>query len=95
MIAGTSTTCWKAGRFAAFSANRRSSPRSCLISVSAVGRCTLTTTRSPPASVARCTWAIVPDASGSGSMLANTSSHGTFSSVSITATTSASVSGAT
>ena len=50
----------------------------------ASGRCTFTTTFSPFASVARCTWAIVPAASGCGSMWSNTSSHGTPSSCSIT-----------
>lgn len=95
MIAGTSTTRRKASRSAAFSENRSSKPRSFRISLSAVGRCTFTTTRSPPVSTARCTWAIVPAAIGSDSMLTNTSSHGTFSSFSITATTSASVSGVT
>ena len=61
----------------------------------AVGRCTLTTTRSPLSSVARCTWPIVPAASGCGSIDSNTSSQGTPSSCSITETTSASVIGVT
>ena len=66
-----------------------------MISSCAVGRCTLTTTRSPPSSVATWTWPIVPAARGSGSIEAKTSSHGTPSSCSMTRTTSSSVSGAT
>ena len=65
------------GRAAVLRANTPSSPRSRVISSRAPGRCTFTTTRSPVASVARCTCAIDPVASGSGSMLSNTSSHGT------------------
>ena len=84
-----------AGRTAAFSAKSSSRPRSRKISSRAVGRCTFITTRSPSSSRARCTWPMVPAASGSGSMLSKTSSHGTCSSCSITATTSAWVSGGT
>ena len=64
-----------------------------MISSRAVGRCTFTTTRSPVSRRAACTCAIVPAASGSGSISAKTSSHGTRSSSSMTATTSASGSG--
>jgi hypothetical protein len=46
-----------------------------MMSSRAVGRCTLTTTRSPVSSVARWTWPIVPAASGCGSTLSKTSSH--------------------
>ena len=65
------------------------------MSSAAVGRCTLTTTRSPLSSTARCTWPIVPAASGSGSIVAKTSSQGTPSSSSITITTAFSSSGVT
>ena len=85
----------RASRPSAFSAKSANRPRSRSISASAFGRWTLTTTRSPPSRRARCTWPIVPAASGSGSMLSNTSSQGTPSSSSITCTTSASVSGGT
>ena len=95
MIAGTSTTSVNALRPAALAASCSSNPRSARISSCAFGRCTLTTTRSPPTRIARCTCAIVPAAIGCGSMLVNTSSHGTRSSRSITATTSRSLSGVT
>ena len=62
---------------------------------SASGRWTLTTTGWPSAIRARCTWAIVPAASGSGSIEEKTSSQGTASSRSIIATTSASDIGGT
>ena len=61
----------------------------------ASGRCTFTTTRSPFASIARWTSAMVPAASGWGSTWSNTSSHGTPSSCSITLTTASSDSGGT
>ena len=66
-----------------------------MMSLRAVGRWTLTTTRSPPVSVARWTSAMVPAAIGSGTIDSNTSSHGTPSSCSITCTTSSCVSGGT
>ena len=66
-----------------------------MISSRAPGRCTLTTTREPSASVARCTSAMVPAASGFGSIDSKTSSHGTPSSSSMTWTTCCSVSGGT
>ena len=90
-----STRPASASRPSAFSANSASRPRSRSISSAAPGRCTLITTRWPPSRRARCTWPIVPAASGSGSMCSKTSSHGTPSSCSITWTTSASVSGGT
>lgn len=65
------------------------------MSVRASGRWTLMTTRSPVASPARCTWPIVPAASGDGSIVSKTSSHGTPRSCSMTRTTSDSDSGAT
>src|SRR6478735_6799959 len=74
---------------------RPSSTRSWSIVAAAPGRCTFTTTRRPSASVARCTWPMVPAASGCGSIEPNASSHGTPSSCSITATTSPSVIGGT
>ena len=95
ITAGRSTIWRKAARFSVFSANSSSRPRSRRISPCAVGRCTLTTTRSPFSSVERCTWPIVPAASGDGSIDSKTSSQGTPSSSSITETTSASVSGGT
>ena len=64
--------------------------RSVWTTSSASGRCTLTTTGWPSVMRALWTWAIVPAASGSGSIDENTSSHGTASSRSIIATTSAS-----
>ena len=90
-----SITSFRPGRFAAFSANTSRSARSCSISSRASGRWTLITTFSPVASVARWTWAIVPAASGLGSTVSKTSSHGTPSSSSIIETTSASERGAT
>ncbi len=90
-----SITCLSSLRSDTFSANSSSSARSCSMSSRAPGRWTFTTTRSPLASVARCTWAIVPAASGVDSIESNTSSHGTPSSCSITVTTCSSESGGT
>jgi hypothetical protein len=53
------------------------------------------TALAPLASIARCTSAIVPAASGTGSTWSKTSSHGTPSSCSITSTTCCSVRGGT
>ena len=93
--AAMSITWRKPGRSPTFSAKTSSRARSCSICSRASGRCTFTTTGSPVASVARCTWAIVPAASGEGSMWSSTSSHGTPISCSITCTTCSSVSGGT
>ena len=93
--ASISRTRPNARRLAAFETNISSRRRSCRICRSALGRCTLTTTRSPVGSVARCTWAIVPAASGAGSNDEKTSSSGTPSSRSSTAATCDWGSGAT
>ena len=90
-----SMTSFRLGRLEAFSAKTSNSARSCSITSRASGRWILMTTFSPVARDARWTCAIVPAASGWGSTVSNTSSHGTPSSCSITDTTCASVSGGT
>ena len=59
------------------------------------GRCTLTTTASPVARVAACTWAIDAAASGASSKEANTSASGRPRSSSTTVRTLVKVSGGT
>jgi hypothetical protein len=58
--------------------------RSSWTSVATVGRCTLTTTRSPVRNVAACTWATEAAASGVRSTQRNTASSGRPRSSSIT-----------